>query len=137
MKSKESKNSKKGEIKPGDVVGYEVIGRPDQIVITGAVEKKTGNAVVLTVKEVIHNDKGCLDISEGNIKSDAFVSIPAMKLYLELTDEAQGNPHAMMRKLGKKADKVIQELIDNGLAFYGKDQSGRKTVEVDVFDVPQ
>ena len=125
------------EIKPGDVVGYEVIGRPDQIVITGAVEKKTGNAVVLTVKEVIHNDKGCLDISEGNIKSDAFVSIPAMKLYLELTDEAQGNPRVMMKKLGKKADKVVQELVDNGLAFYGKDQSGRTTVEVDVFDIPQ
>lgn len=133
------KNAKSGlrDLQPGDVVGYEVIGRPDQIVVTGAVEKKTGNAVIITVNEVIHNEKGCLDISESNIKSDVFVSIPAMKLYLELTDEAHGKPHAMMRKLGKKADKAIKELVDNGLAYYGKDQSGRKTIEVDVFDIPQ
>ena len=118
-------------------LGHAVIGRPDQIILTGAVEKKTGNAVVITVNEVIYDDKGLLDISEENTKSDAFISIPAMKLYLELTDEAHGKPNAMMRKLGEKADKVVQELVDNGLAFYGKDKSGRKTVEVDVFDIPQ
>ena len=137
MKSKESKNSKKDEIQPGDVVGYEVIGRPDQIVVTGADEKKRNNAVVITVKEVTYSKKDYLNISEDNTKSVAFISIPSMKLYLELTDEAHGNPRAMMKKLGKKADKVVQELVDNGLAFYGKDQSGRKTVEVDVFDIPQ
>ena len=137
MKSKKSRNSKKDEIKPSDVVGYAVMGRPDQIIITGADEKKRNNAVVITVKEVVYSKKDCLDISEENTKSATFISVPAMELYSELTDEAHGKPNAMMRKLGEKADKVVQELVDNGLAFYGKDQSGRKILEVDVFDIPQ
>lgn len=128
----------KDETKPNGVVGYEVVGRPDQVILTGADEKKRKNALVFTVNEVIHDEEGRLDISEDNIKSDASISIPAMDLYLELTDKIHGEPEVVMRELGKKkTGKVVQELVDKGLAFYGKDKSGRKTVEVDVFDIPR
>lgn len=135
--SKESKNSKKDEIKPDSVIAYAVTGRPDQVIITGADKKRARNGLIITADKAIHDKDGNIDITDDNIKSEVPVSTPAIDLYFELTDEAHGKPNAMLRKLGKKADKVVQELVDNGLAFYGKDQSGRKTVEVDVFDIPQ
>ena len=126
----------KDETKPNGVVGYEVVGRPDQVILTGADEKKRKNALVFTVNEVIHDEEGRLDISEDNIKSDASISIPAMDLYLELTDRIHGEPEVVMRELGKKkADKAVKELVDKELAFYSKDQFGRKTLEVDVFTI--
>ena len=139
-KAKKAKKADSGfrEIKPGEMQSFIVPGRPDQYIVTEVIERDIGSAVIVTLNEVVYDKDGVLDTSEDKTQSMVIVSKLAMKIYVEMTNEKDGNPQALIEKHGKAANKAIKELIDKGFAFHGTDTKGRPTVEVNVFDdIPQ